>query len=311
MKVLLFEYAVGSGEIVENTIFEEGKLMYDKLLNDFLKEGYSVISIVDNKNSNYYSNLKNRNLEIHAPEENYKSKLNELLSNRDIDMALIIAPESDNILYDLTKIVEKYDNVINLGSSSKGIKIAGNKYLTYNKIKDYVKTPKTFPLKKYIVKEIDGCGGAHQIVDENYIVQEFVEGKPYSISFIVQNMDYDRKIYPLCLNKQYINKKYCGGEINISHPLKDEIIKESEKALKRIEGLNGYVGVDVIVNNNDIYILEINPRITTSVAGLNIEPSLAKLLVDNVSKKEKELIYKLNNGKKFVRDETGKFIFKR
>jgi predicted ATP-grasp superfamily ATP-dependent carboligase len=319
MKILLFEYAVGSGEIVENNIFEEGKLMFDKLLNSFLNDGFSVVSIVDDKTSRDYYNrseaksyenrrfsfnlLKNMpNLEVYTPGKDYKSKLNELLANRDIDMALIIAPECDNILYDLTKIVEE-QNVINLGSSSKGIKIAGNKYLTYNKIKDYVKTPKTFSLKKYIVKEVDGCGGAHQVIDENHIIQEFVEGESYSVSFIVQNRGSNRKIYPLCLNKQYIDEKYCGGEINVSHPLKDKIIEESEKALKRINGLNGYVGVDVLVNGDDIYILEINPRITTSIAGLEISPSLSKLLVDNVF--EKELTYKLNKGKRFMRKEFG------
>ena len=67
--------------------------------------------------------------------------------------------------------------------------------------------------------------------------------------------------------------------------------------------MNGYVGVDVLVNGDDIYILEINPRITTSIAGLEISPSLSKLLVDNVF--EKELTYKLNKGKRFMRKEFG------
>ncbi|WP_292460935.1 tyramine--L-glutamate ligase [Methanothermococcus sp.] len=313
MKVLLFEYAVGSGEIVENNIFEEGKLMYNKLLNDFLNDGFSVITIIADKlnKSYYYNSLKNKpNLKIYNPEKDYKSKLNELLNNMDMDIALIIAPECNNILYDLTKMVEKHDNIINLGSSSKGIEIAGNKYLTYQKIRDYVKTPKTFSLKKYIVKEVDGCGGAHQIIDENYIIQEFIDGESYSTSFIVQNSNNssNRKIYPLCLNKQYIgNEKYCGGETNISHPLKDKIIEESKKALKRIDGLNGYVGVDILIDkNNEIYVLEINPRITTSIVGLNINPSLAKLLVDNVFKRN--LIYKLNTGKKFIRREGSFFL---
>ena len=311
MKILLFEYAVGSGEIVEKNIFEEGKLMFDKLLNGFLNDGNSVVSIVDDKNYNYYCDLlKKPNLTVATPEDDYKSKLTEILNNQNIDCALVIAPECDNILYELTKIIENYD-VINLGSSSKGIEIAGNKYTTYKKIKDSVKTPKTFPLKKYIIKEIDGCGGAHQLIDKNYIIQEFVDGEAYSVSFIVQNNDKEsnknenNKIYPLCLNKQYIKNHYCGGEVNISHPLKEDIINESKRALKQIEGLNGYVGVDVIVNENDIYVLEINPRITTSIAGLEINPSLTKLLVDNALKKEEDLKYNIREGKKFVRKNEG------
>ncbi len=303
MNILLFEYAVGSGEIVERNIFEEGKLMFDKLLNDFINDGNSVISIIDDKNYTYYSNLlKKPNLTVATPDDDYKSKLKEILDSQNIDFALMIAPECNNILYELTKIVERYDGVINLGSHSRGIKLAGNKYLTYQKIKDSVKTPKTFSLKKYIVKEIDGCGGVHQIIDKNYIIQEFVDGEAYSVSFIVQ----DNKIYPLCLNNQYIKDHYCGGEVNIHHPLRENIISESKKALKQIEGLNGYVGVDVLVNENDIYVLEINPRITTSIAGLNITPSLTKLLVDNVLKKD--LKYTVGVGKRFIR-ENGEFIF--
>ena len=176
-----------------------------------------------------------------------------------------------------------------------------------------MKTPKTFPLKKYIIKEIDGCGGAHQLIDKNYIIQEFVDGEAYSVSFIVQNNDNENnkknennKIYPLCLNKQYIKDHYCGGEVNISHPLKEDIINESKRALKQIEGLNGYVGVDVIVNENDIYVLEINPRITTSIAGLETNPSLTKLLVDNSLKKD--LKYDVKEGKRFIREKEG-FVF--
>lgn len=302
MNILLFEYAVGSGEIVERNIFEEGKLMFDKLLNDFINDGNSIISIIDDKNYTYYSNLlKKPNLTVATPEDDYKSKLKEILDSQNIDFALIIAPECNNILYELTKIVERYDGVINLGSHSRGIKLAGNKYITYQKIKDSVNTPKTFPLKKYIVKEIDGCGGTHQLIDEKYIIQEFIDGEIYSVSYIVQNEG--AKIYPLCLNRQYIKDHYCGGEVNIYHPLRENIINESKKALKQIEGLNGYVGVDVIVNEEDVYILEINPRITTSIVGLNINPSLTKLLVDNVLKKD--LKYNIKKGKKFIRKNEG------
>jgi hypothetical protein len=309
MKILLFEYAVGSGEIVEKNIFEEGKLMFDKLLNDFLKDGNSVISIVDDKNYEYYLNLsKKPNLMVVTPDGDYILKLTEILSSQEIDCALIIAPECNHTLYKLTKLVEKY-NVINLGSHSKGIKIAGNKYLTYLKIKNKVKTPKTFPPKKYVVKEIDGCGGSHQIVDENNIIQQYIDGEFYSVSLIVQKNGNDKNkynIYPLSLNKQFIGDYYCGGEVNINHPLKKTIIAESIKAVEQIDGLNGYIGIDIIINRNDIYVLEINPRITTSIIGLNITPSLAKLIINNSLGNKLE--YSVGKGNKFIR-KNGKFHF--
>jgi predicted ATP-grasp superfamily ATP-dependent carboligase len=49
-----------------------------------------------------------------------------------------------------------------------------------------------------------------------------------------------------------------------------------------IPSLNGYVGVDVIVDNADVYVVEINPRITTSYIGLRESIGLnpAQLILD-------------------------------
>ncbi|MDK2790823.1 MAG: tyramine---L-glutamate ligase [Methanothermococcus sp.] len=295
-KILFFEYAVGSGEIVDKDILEEGRLMYDTILNHFLSSGHQVTSLIDEKYYNSQNNSSNFNVISLNKNDDYISKIENILD--EVDMALIIAPECENILYELTKLIEKH-KVINIGSSSKGVKIAGNKYLTYEAIKEAVKTPKTYPLKKYVIKETSGCGGAHQVLDEEYVIQEFVEGAPYSVSFIVGQND---KIYPICLNRQYINDIYCGGEVNINHPLKEEIIKESEKALRKIDGLNGYVGVDVLVGEK-INILEINPRITTSVCGISTDPSLGSLLVDNAL--GREINFTVNVGKRFIRKEDG------
>ena len=52
--------------------------------------------------------------------------------------------------------------------------------------------------------------------------------------------------------------------------------------------------------------MEINPRITASVAGLETNPSLTKLLVDNSLKKD--LKYGIKEGKKFIRKKEG-FVF--
>ncbi|ABR56034.1 tyramine--L-glutamate ligase [Methanococcus aeolicus] len=299
MDIYFFEYALGSGEIVDKNILEEGRLMFDRLLKDFLKQGYSVLSIVDIK---YYDTImenykQEKNLNIIALEEgqNYKLKIKELLNSptTNLKYGLIIAPECDNILYDLTKLLES-SNTINLGAPSKAVEIAGDKYLTYLKIKDSVKTPKTLQPDKYIVKEIDGCGGERQVINNNSIIQEFIEGESYSVSFIVG----EHSIYPLCLNKQYIKECYCGGETNIDHPLKEEIINQCKKAIQTIGGFNGYVGVDVIINNENIYILEINPRITTSIIGIDTNPSLSTLLVNNALKNR--LKYTVKKGKKFI-----------
>ena len=330
--VLIFEYAIGSKDDLELSILEEGYSMYKKLVMDFLNNGYNIYTILDNgklKSIGDNLNIEKHNAVIFKPSTDIFTQIDDILSNYTIDYALIIAPECDNLLYDLTKIVEK-NKVKNLGCSSESIRICGNKYLTYLKIKDYVNIPTTMEPKKYVIKDINGCGGFHKIVDNNSIIQEYIEGEHYSLSLIVQNNgnninnnfnknNHINKItininnrtttyYTLSLNRQIIKNYYMGGITNIDHPLKEKIIYEVIKGLSQIEGLNGYVGVDIIISkNNDIYLLEINPRITTSIIGINTEPNLGQLLIDNANKKP--LKYSLNNSVEFIR-EDGKFKLK-
>ena len=278
--ILFFEYAIASG-FEDEGILKEGKMMFDTLLKQFLDID-RVVSLIYKDFVDYYKNFNN--LEIIEIEDKKKveEKLDNILKNKKIDYVLTIAPEEDNILYNLTKIIEKYP-VKNLGSFSEGVKISGNKYLTYLTIKDFVNVPKTFPPKKYVVKKIDGCGGKFEILDDNYIIQEFIDGETLSVSLIVGK----NKIYPLSLNKQYIDDRgFIGADVNIEHKLKDIIFNEVIKGIKYINGLNGYVGVDVIVNNDEIFIIEINPRITTTVYGLKTKPSLGELLIKNAKNEE-------------------------
>ncbi|WP_456471494.1 ATP-grasp domain-containing protein [Methanocaldococcus sp.] len=280
--ILFFEYALATNC---REFIKEGKMMFDKLLIDFLKMD-EVLTILDKGLFKEYKKFDNLNI------IKCNGKLESIIKDLDnIDYFLVIAPEEDNILYNLTKILE--DKGINLGSSPEGIRIAGDKYLTYKVLKDYVRVPKLIPLGKYVVKKRDGCGGKINIFDENYIVQEFVRGESLSASFIVNK----NKTYFLSLNRQYIDDGFKGADVNIDHKLKDRIIEECERAIKRIEGLNGYIGVDLIVNNEDIYIIEINPRITTTVYGLEINPSLPNLLIKNA--KNEELKYSVR-GKSFM-----------
>ena len=280
MNIFLFEYAVGSNEDIEPHILQEGRLMFNRLLEDFLNNGFNVITVVGER---YIRDYRGSNLKVYTQRDtDVMETVEKVLDREEIDGALVIAPESDGLLYELTKLIEEM-GILNLGSHSEGVRICGNKYLTYRRIRDIVKTPKTLPPKKYIIKEVEGCGCSNQmVVPEKYIIQEYIEGEPYSTSFIV-----GKKLYPLSLNRQYYRDgRYIGGEINIDHPLRDKMIEESTKALKGIYGLNGYVGVDILLTEDTVYILEINPRITTSIVGIYTTPPISQLLVSNAQGKD-------------------------
>ena len=106
------------------------------------------------------------------------------------------------------------------------------------------------------------------------IVQEFIEGTDVSVSLISDGT----KAIPISLNEQFVELKndkgtYLGGKIPFESKYKDETFEIAKKAVEAIDGLKGFVGVDLIINADEkdvysVYLLEINSRFTTPYVGL-------------------------------------------
>ncbi|HZD42613.1 MAG TPA: ATP-grasp domain-containing protein, partial [Methanomicrobiales archaeon] len=71
-----------------------------------------------------------------------------------------------------------------------------------------------------------------------------------------------------------------GGETPVEHPRMDEIAATARQAATLL-GCQGYVGIDVVVADR-VYVVDVNPRITTSVIGIAacMEEEIAQILVD-------------------------------
>ena len=119
------------------------------------------------------------------------------------------------------------------------------------------------------------------------IVQEYIGGEDISVSLICK----DGKATPISLNKQFVkleNNKgnYVGGMLPFESDLKDEAFEIAKKACESIEGLNGFVGVDLLISNDDdinpIYLLEVNSRFTTPYVGLKqiVNFNVAKTIIE-------------------------------
>ena len=127
------------------------------------------------------------------------------------------------------------------------------------------------------------------------IVQEYVEGTDISVSLISDG----KKAIPISLNKQFVELKddkarYLGGELPFESEYRDEAFEIATKAVESIDGLKGFVGVDLLINADEkdiysVYLLEINSRFTTPYVGLkeianfNIGKSIIDLIDGNVS----------------------------
>lgn len=182
--------------------------------------------------------------------------------------------------------------------------------------------------KKYIAKPVNGVDcenikiikskedvdDLENIFDEGseILIQEYIEGEVLSVSLI---SDGDNAI-ALSLNKQFVHitddfQQYLGGQLPYRHPAKDLIFDKAVKAVKSIEGIKGFVGVDLILVENDgdyeVYIIEINSRFTTPYVGLRevLNINIAKTILDLIDGKISiddidHLSFK--NGVKFIKD---------
>jgi predicted ATP-grasp superfamily ATP-dependent carboligase len=118
--------------------------------------------------------------------------------------------------------------------------------------------------------------------NEHFVIQRFIDGISVSVSLISTG----ERALPITLNKQLITlaspygrSGYTGGLVPLRHKLEEKALKAAQTAVESIGGLKGYVGVDMTLTNKEPFIMEINPRLTTSYIGLrriaNFNPAQA------------------------------------
>jgi predicted ATP-grasp superfamily ATP-dependent carboligase len=154
--------------------------------------------------------------------------------------------------------------------------------------------------KKMLIKPADGvaCQGIEVLnsPDELFdslksietsfpyvLLQDFVEGQPCSVSLLSDGIN----AIPLSLNLQKIEFEknglvYDGGEVPWDHPLKYEALSAAKNIVESIDGLKGYIGIDLIIADK-IYFIEINSRLTTPYVALRnvIDINLGQAIADS------------------------------
>jgi tyramine---L-glutamate ligase len=216
------------------------------------------------------------------------------------DAVLLIAPETDGILSRLAEQAET-EGIPLLGCSAAAVATAGNKAVC-SRLFDLANLPApkartaTFSAAArvaaqvgcpLIIKPLDGvgCEGVCRLdslsdlpeilavirqstTQEQILLQSLVNGTHASVSLLVA----EGGCRPLSLNLQLIEAgapfQYLGSRVPFLHPLSDQAIELASSAVGLIPGLKGYVGVDLVLAENHVELIEINPRITTSYIGL-------------------------------------------
>jgi predicted ATP-grasp superfamily ATP-dependent carboligase len=292
MKILVFEYISGggfNGEELPAPLAREGLLMLQALLDGLGGiEGLHITVMLD---ARLLHELVPANLQIApvGPQDNCFARFRELAGQH--DAVWPIAPEFDAILYDICATVERTGRIL-LTSAAEAVRLAADKYETFRCLaRRHIPTVPTRLLEdcpsfpgECIVKPIDGVGGNDsylirdagdfsRIVERlqgagKYIIQPHLYGEKTSLSCLFKN----GRAWLLAVNLQQfeiVKNQYQLLAIRVNHRVDVSAYQGLIGAVaEAVPGLWGYVGIDLIETPARTLVLEINPRLTTSFAGL-------------------------------------------
>jgi hypothetical protein len=295
--IFVHEYISGGGwpdPELPTGLAAEGLAMLRAVLADFRTWGGGNITTTRDRRLAGVSLLADRVIDI-DPQDHY-TVLCQLA--KQCTAALIIAPESDAILSRLSALMES-EGACLLGSSPDSVATAGNKWDCHRLfIQAGLPTPATwrvnleraretaekvvFPL---VIKPVDGVGcEAVSLVSDisslnlvleqknfqhrDFLLQRYIAGTHASVSMLVS----ENSALLLSLNEQLISIGipfvYQGGIVPLQHPQQRRALNLARRAVSLVPGLKGYVGVDMVLTDEECYLIEINPRLTTSYIGL-------------------------------------------
>jgi len=297
LRILVVE-AVTSGLVDKagSSILSEGFAMLSSIIKGLTGLGCEVSTLLAKKFTALVRYL--------PPVKLYKLEKPSLAELRRLaklhDSTYVIAPEDDGLLAEL---LEELDG-LHMCSKPEAVRSVSDKAsLTLRLSKEGFRVPETVvyepggPLDvgclkpPYVVKPNTGAGcvglsiartleelkKAVSEAGRPVLIQEFIDGVPASVSLLTDGSN----TIPLSLNRQYLDlcrRIYLGGYTPMYHELIGEAFDTASRVVSLFNGLRGYIGVDVVLSRDGVYVVEVNPRLTVSYVGLNrvLEPDPAK-----------------------------------
>lgn len=267
MKVLLAEYTIAHDPVLAH----EGRAMLGTLRGSFERCGYEVVV---------------------PGEGDFAGEIERLAPA--CDMGLVIAP--DPLLSKFTMILEQHTH--NLGCGFMTVALCANKVQTQKVLRQHqIPVPGEPGAGKRVIKPVKGCGALGVRLAEGEpgageFAEEYIDGEHLSVSIVGNRVIGDACLFysgkppvVLAVNRQEIridpdgSFRYCGGETPVHPAEEEEIIATATKAAD-VLGCQGYCGVDIVMADKP-FVIEVNPRITTSLAGIAacMQEEIAEILV--------------------------------
>ena len=282
-KILIYEHFTGGGiineELCSTSLLSEAKIIVNSVIDEYCKsQEYQVCYFLD-------SRLELDNLGQSIVVKNSK-KLSDIKLLKTFDLILPILPEQDMKLYSYCKFLTE-QNIKTLISTPGTIRVLSDKF----EFSSFCLKPNIPSVPSYLSNQINaiksntiiekdrygvGCSHVKKISKKDVIkrkkkviYQPYIKGDHYSLCVYFEKKSFKL----LTLNEQDIifdNNciKLRSLKVNIKNSHYLEIFSILQKIHKFLPGLYAYVGIDIIINGNKILVIEINPRLTTSFAGI-------------------------------------------
>jgi predicted ATP-grasp superfamily ATP-dependent carboligase len=302
MRVLLYEHLTACASRdggLSSSLATEGWAMLNALCRDGLAIPGLEVHTIAGDLSRFAASIR-----VHPTETGpqWSDSFARILD--EVDAALVIAPEFDRILEELVRRVEQ-SGKLHLGCSSGAIAATADKLTCARLWADQgIPTPVPVPLRApgdllqgptaafpLVLKPRDGAGSTGvrlvRTADEweeawtgatveytgrDWIATPFVAGQAASVACIV----HAGGVLALPASSQRLSSdgrfRYEGGRLPLAPGLAARARKLALRTMGALEGLRGYVGVDIVLGERDDgsadWAIELNPRLTTSYLGL-------------------------------------------
>ena len=313
-------------QAIPTGILAEGFAMLRCIATDFKAAGHELTILLDQRIARLNPPIEASNILPIIYSDEPKNFLLKLAKKN--EAIYLVAPETDQKLQQLVELTQNTElislnstpqaiaqvsNKTELYETLQSNGFSVPKTLTLDRtsrlqdIKQAIERDLTYPV---IIKPADGagCSGISLIKDETeiesalakietesenklFLAQDFIYGESVSVSLLSSR----KKVLVLSLNKQAINietlkesSSYDGGCLPFEHPSKQKAYNIAQRVVETFSGLLGYVGVDLILSKDKIFVIDVNPRLTTSYTGLRqvADFNIAQAAVDAIVKEE-------------------------
>jgi predicted ATP-grasp superfamily ATP-dependent carboligase len=289
-RIFVYEHVTGGGladQALPASLLSEGSLMLEAMVDDLITLGGMEIVVTRDCRLGPMREPV-RTLRV-GPGEDIEVVLRRGLN--EADAIWPVAPESDGVLERVCRFANACGTVV-IGSTPGAIRVSASKSATADilarqgiAVVPTYRTPAEVPdqYEDLVIKPDDGAGCVATLLfsrtaasawwsrngSNRFVVQPYIAGEALSLSILCAAGAVDI----ISCNTQRVRPvggifEFRGVVVN-ADPVGRQTYRGLASAIAgAIPGLWGYVGIDLIETSGGPVVVEINPRVTTSYAGL-------------------------------------------